>query len=357
MTRVRVKGFQIFNDRHGRPRCYHRATRIAVDLTANPIGSAGFFAECARIAALNEKGADTKPGTLGLLFKRYREHAAFKDLAPRTRADYLRVLDYLRPIAETPLRTFTPPLVVKIRDKAAEKHGRRFGTYVKTVLSLVFAWGVERGYLAANPAAGVKGVKKPKGAPEANRPWTDAEREAVLAALPAHMRPAVALMMFTGLDPQDALSLPRSAIADGKLNVRRGKTGAPVWLPLPAQLEAELRAAPQHDAVTVCATSRGRPWTYAGFFTGWRKVRIELEQAGTVGPGLTLKGLRHTVATILAESGFDDRTIADMLGQRTLAMAQHYSRRADRSRKMATVIESFDAEVNRRRTRVVKPPS
>jgi hypothetical protein len=26
MTHVRVKGFKIFKDRHGRMRCYHRAT-------------------------------------------------------------------------------------------------------------------------------------------------------------------------------------------------------------------------------------------------------------------------------------------------------------------------------------------
>jgi len=355
MSRVRVKGFQIFDDRHGHPRCYHRATRVPIDLVANPLGSAGFFAECARIAALAETGVDSKPGTLGLLVARYRAHAAFTDLAPRTRADYQRVFDYLKPIADTPLKAFTPPLIVKIRDKAAEKKGRRFGTYVKTVLSLVFAWGIERGHLAVNAAARVKGVRKPRGAPEANRPWTDGEREAVLAALPAHMRPAVALMMFTGLDPQDALSLPRSAIAGGKLDVRRGKTGAAVWLPLPARLEDELRAAPVHDAVTVCATSRGRPWSYAGFFSGWRRVRLGLEATGAVAPGLTLKGLRHTVATILAEAGFDDRSIADMLGQRTLTMAQHYARRADRSRKMADVVEGFDAEVNRRRTGVVKP--
>ena len=70
---------------------------------------------------------------------------------------------------------------------------------------------------------------------------------------------------------------------------------------------------------------------------------------------LTLKGLRHTVASILAEMGYDDRTIADMLGQKTLAMAQHYSRRANRSRKMTAVVEKFDAEVNRRRTETGKP--
>ncbi|WP_297323592.1 tyrosine-type recombinase/integrase [uncultured Bartonella sp.] len=41
--------------------------------------------------------------------------------------------------------------------------------------------------------------------------------------------------------------------------------------------------------------------------------------------GLTLKGLRHTVATILAEMGMDERTIADVLGQKTIEMARHYS--------------------------------
>jgi len=33
MTVVRVKGFKIFNDRHGRRRCYHRKPDIAIDLT------------------------------------------------------------------------------------------------------------------------------------------------------------------------------------------------------------------------------------------------------------------------------------------------------------------------------------
>jgi len=356
MSRVRVKGFHIFTDRHGKRRCYHRATRVAVDLDANPIGSVGFIAECSRIAALAEAGQDPKPGTLGLLIRRYRAHSAFGDLAPRTRADYQRIFDYLAPIADTPLRRFDPPLVVRIRDKAADAKGRRFGTYTKTVLSLLFAWGVERGFLAANPANKIKAVKKPRDAPEANRPWRDHERDAVLAALPSHMRPAVALMMFAGLDPQDALSLPRSAIASGSIDARRGKTGQPVWLPIPSQLRSELDAAPPHDAITVCANSAGRPWTVSGFRASWRKVKLKLEADGAVGAGLTLKGLRHTVATILAESGFDDRTIADMLGQKTVEMAQHYSRRADRSRKMAAVIETFSAEVNRRRTEVGKPP-
>jgi len=79
------------------------------------------------------------------------------------------------------------------------------------------------------------------------------------------------------------------------------------------------------------------------------------EDKGDREPYLTLRDLRHTVATILAEIGMDDRTVADMLGLKTLAMTQHYSNRANRTRKLAPVIRDFDAEVNKRRTKIVKP--
>jgi hypothetical protein len=55
------------------------------------------------------------------------------------------------------------------------------------------------------------------------------------------------------------------------------------------------------------------------------------------------------VATILREEGFDERTIADALGQKTESMARHYARDADLSRKMAGVAERLEAAENRRR--------
>lgn len=72
MTVVRVKGFQIFADRHGRMRCYHRKTKTPVDLTAAPLGTAEFFAECARIAEAGKLALPPKPGTLGLLITEYK---------------------------------------------------------------------------------------------------------------------------------------------------------------------------------------------------------------------------------------------------------------------------------------------
>jgi hypothetical protein len=97
----------------------------------------------------------------------------FQDLAPRTRSDYQKIFDYLRPIADTALARFDRPLVVRIRDKAAASRGRRTGNYVKAVLSIIFGWGRERGLIPGNPASGIKGLRRLKGAPEANRPWSD----------------------------------------------------------------------------------------------------------------------------------------------------------------------------------------
>ena len=343
MTAIRVKGFQIFVDRHGKMRCYHRATREAVDLTKSPIGTAEFFAECARIGELTKASGPPKPGTLGLLVAEYRASPSFLDLAPRTRADYQRCLDYLKPIAETALVRFDRALVVRVRDKVATQHGRRFANYVKAVLSIVFGWGAERGYLPSNPADKVKNIRRAKNAPEANRSWSDEERHVVLA----HAR--------SGLGPKDALRLPRSFYNAGEIAARRSKTGAPVYWRAPKALQEILANTPSHDAVTLCANSNGRPWTESGFRASWRKLRINLERSKKIGVGLTLYGLRHTVAVILREAGADERTIADALGQKTIEMARHYAQGADLKRKMSGVVASFDREVNRRRTKIVKP--
>ena len=210
MTVVRIKGFKIFSDRHGHQRCYHRKTGIKIDLKAAPLGSAEFMVECARIAALTTV-TTPKPGTLGQLIHEYRAHPAFTDLEPRTRADYQNGFDYLKPIGDTPLIKFDKPLIVRIRDKAAKDKGRKFANDLKARFSGILGWGSERGYVATNMAAGIKDIRRRKDAPDANRPWSDDERGAVLAACPAHILPAVALMMFTGLG-QGRLDAPQELL-------------------------------------------------------------------------------------------------------------------------------------------------
>jgi integrase len=350
----KYKGWQIFRDHDGQWRCYHRKTRRKVDCTKFEPYSLAFDMEIHRLNGLAGE-QESKPGTLGMLIIKYRQSTRFRsELAPRTRSDYQKCFDYLQAIGNTPLDRFTPPLIAKIRDKALEKHKFRFANYVRSVLSVIFDWGIEYGYTRDNPAAKVKPARRPKSLPDANRPWTDAERDAVLAALPPHMVLPIALMMFYALDPQDALALPRTAITEKGLDTRRNKTGRPIYLPLFEPVEAAMARAPRHDALTLCANIWGRPWTYNGFSSSWAKFKGGLETDGIIQPGLTLKGLRHTVATILAEMGKDNGTIALVLGHATEAMAKHYSRRADMTKRARLAVTEFEAELNKRKTKVVK---
>jgi integrase len=79
-----------------------------------------------------------------------------------------------------------------------------------------------------------------------------------------------------------------------------------------------------------------------------------LEAKGLIQPGLTLKGLRHTVVTTLREAGLDERRIADLLGQKALSMARHYSRSANLASKNRETMATLETE-NAKRAQIVKP--
>ncbi|MEW9522360.1 tyrosine-type recombinase/integrase [Agrobacterium radiobacter] len=362
MTKTREKrvnkyaGWKIQRDKKPpfRWRAYHRVTGQKIDCQKFEVYSLAFDMEVHRINELY-KVKEAKPGTLGMLIKKYRASPKFQKRASRTQADYQKVFDWLKPIEDTPLEWFTPGRIARIRDRAEQEHKFRFANYVRSVLSIIFAWGIEYEFVKENPVEHVSLAERPKDLPDANRPWTDVERDAVLASLPPHMKLPFSLMMFYGLDPQDALALPRTAISSAGIDTRRNKTGQPIYLPLFAPVKEALGVAPVHSAITLCANSHGKPWTYNGFSTNWDRIKKKLQEDGIVQPGLTLKGLRHTVGTILAEMGRDNATIALVLGHATEAMAKHYSRRADRSKQAQAIAVDFEAELNKRKTKSVKP--
>ena len=165
------------------------------------------------------------------------------------------------------------------------------------------------------------------------------------------------LCAFTGLRKGDALTLTKAAYdaESGGIAANTAKTGQKVQWPVIAPLRAVLDAAPVHDAITLAATSKGRPWSVSGFDTEWQRPRTRLEAEGKIGPGLTLHGLRHSVAHVLAEQGFSLRTIANVLGQSSEAMARHYSRDADLSGEMSKVGEVLNVFEATKATKVSNP--
>jgi integrase len=350
----KLKGFQIFKDKRGQQRCYHRKTRQSIDVKKYPLFSAGFYARCHEIITAEENKI-IKIGTLGALMLDFKTRShIYKTYSSKTRKNYENNFQYLMPLKDLQLRTIDPVTVVEIRDAAAER-GVRTSAMVKSTLSMLFKHAVERGWMNDNPALKVENVRRDRNRPRSNRPWSDAERHAVLNALPVHMKPIIALMMFTGLDVGDAVRLPKSALKDGYIETRRSKTKSKVLWKAPDPLLKALAEAKEHEADTLCANSNGHSWTPDGLRSSWAKIRLDLEKKGSIEAGLTFKGLRHTLATILRELGYDRQTIAEVLAQKTTQMAEHYSRDANLEEKMAGVVEVFNKELQKRSDKIVKP--
>lgn len=342
--------------------CYHRATGVRM---LAPFGSDAFMAEYLALNAKASVAPAPLKGTLGDLIAAYKRAPEFAGLAPRTRADYDAVFVYLKPLWPMPVTAIDGPFVIGVRDKAFKARKRRFANYVVQVISLVFTWGKpRRGDCAANPAADVPKIRRPKQMAKANRPWTREEWGAVWQHAAPQLRHVLALGTFAMMRIGDALS---TSWADNVISLggrdrgvvwTQSKTGDEVRFdPAPAQLLDELAAIraenqkrledatahprkPVELAViaaakgegVVCRNAFGEPWTASGFRASFRTLKMDLQRRGLVKPGLTFHGLRHTAGKMLADAGVDTRVIAAALGHRSLKMAEHYSKEADKDR-------------------------
>jgi integrase len=209
---------------------YHRATMTR--LPGIP-GSAEFLAALADADAKHKAARATKPlpGTLGGLIAAYRASPEFTELAPRTRLDYQKVFDYLKPIETLALVQIDAPYLYKVRDKAFSKKKRRFANYCIQVLSRLFNWGKRRGLAPGNPAADVEPIRRPRDAKPVNRPWTDKEIAIVLAASSPELKVAIALGAYLGLREGDVLATTWRSYDGAAFEIRQRKTGEPLWVP------------------------------------------------------------------------------------------------------------------------------
>ena len=308
MMMFRIRGVNKVRSK-GHTYLYHRAT--GTRLREEP-GTAAFAAE---IAALDSKMAPPQPvadGTFGGLARSYLASAEFADLAPRTRQDYRKVIDFLTErMGAVPLAKIDGPAVFSIRDRTLKLRARRFANYCVQVLSLTFAWAIPRGLapgLVGNPAADVPQLKRPRGAPIANRAWTDAEVQMVLEAASPALRLPIALAAYLGARQGDILRMTWSAYDGQGFSFTQGKTGEALWLPAHAKLR-QLLAEARRESPMIVLGVRGRPFTSNGFQREMGKLIRRLEAAGEIGKGLTFHGLRHTVGKRLADAGCDGRDI------------------------------------------------
>lgn len=329
MTWARLQGVKIVQSK-GRVYAYHRAT--GKRLKATPTIFAGQWsatpALLAEVAAIEAARATIKPGSVHALFASYRDSRAFAELSERTKKDYRRILIWMgdRAGTESP-RSLTPVRAREIRDNAVKKHGFRFGKYVCQVMRVVWQHGVDYGFASDNPWRAVSLPKRPKGMPEANRPWTPKEVLVALGDAPFGLARAYALTLM-GFRPSEVPGISwKMLTADGVVK-SSDKTDFHAVQPVPVAL-AHLFGNKNRPADTIATNRYGKPFTVSGLAKAAGEHLAKLHKTGKIGAGCTLKGLNHTLGTALAERGVEMRAARDAMQKKSMVMAEHYSRRAN----------------------------
>lgn len=322
----------------------HRATGKRIK---SQEGTAAFLLEVERLDE-EAKGITrdrSQPGTWGWLVAKYFRSHEFASLAERTKSDYLRVAKTLEGMDGVGLSKITPKSLFDLRDLIHEKRGQKMANYALALVSLVWSWGRPRGLtpLLENPAQAVPKVRRDKSRPRANRSWSDLEISSVLDASSGGVRIAVALGAYTGQRQGDVLSLTWDQIREGHIYLTQRKTGATLHVPLHPNLVAILAEAGPFEGPVV-KNNRGARFTSDGFRASFFKVIRKLQDIEAVRPGLTFHGLRHTVATRLADAGATSEEIQSITGHERRDTVEHYTKTADQKRRANAAMRLFVGE-------------
>lgn len=291
MARVRLKGLNSICKRlaDGSTVTYWYAWKGGPRLSGSP-GSPEF------LAAFNAAHADRKKPTgqdLRALVSLYRASPEFTGLADATRKVWTRWLDRISETEGELAIGALPWAALDDRRVRAEilawrdqwAHQPRTADYAMQVVSRVLGWGMDRGLLALNAAAGVAQLYKGN---RADQIWTDAEIAAFVAAAPSpEVGFIIRLACVTGLRREDLAALAWSHVGDVAIvkptSKSRGRKSAVIpMLPETTALLAEIReqqlrrhadlaAAADRKGrpapvapLTVLSNTRGRPWKVTG---------------------------------------------------------------------------------------------
>lgn len=248
-------------------------------------------------------------GVLLSVLQSYQASSEFRDLADRTRRDYVRQIRMIeREFGDFPLSALADRGAKDVfrswRDRLSLR-SRRQADYAWVVLARIISWALDRGLVTANPCE--RGGRLYRGS-RRDKIWTVDDEIAFLDRAPRHLHLPLTLALWTGQRQGDLLRLTWSAYDGSKITLQQSKTGVRVVIPVGEPLKLALDATAKRSPV-ILVNSDGRPWTADGFRSSWRKA---CRSAGIV--GVTFNDLRGTAATRLALAGATEAEIATITG-------------------------------------------
>jgi enterobacteria phage integrase len=343
-----------WRDRHGKMRFYFRrdrrkgSPRIKLD---GVFGSEEFNASYA--AALHGTiESDDRPkierpgnGTLAALIASYKQDAAFKGLRDTTKAGYLSRLDAIqREHGGRSVSGLNQERIEIMLDAYTDRPASKLDTLKK--LRILIKHAMKKKWISGDPSTGIRRTKVGE-----VRSWTDDEIRQYENRwkIGTKQRTAFALMLYTGQRRSDVHRMTWQDISQrtGRIKVHQQKTDTKIEVPLHRAL-LEVLEKVRHNHVTIVNTEFGKPFTVDGFSTFMR----DAIRAAGLPLDCQPHGLRKAAGRRLAEAGCSTKQIMAVLGHKSLAEAERYTKEADQIRLATDAMSRLEEQT---RNEVAQP--
>lgn len=318
-----------FEDNRGKLRRRFRRNGVSRYINGAP-GSPEFMNAYTSAYAESEnrtlKIAKTKPkeGTVAALAESYFQSQEYLELRQSTRRSYRSVIDpFVEKCADWPVALMSRKWIKKEMVRQAD-HKPRANNWLKRVRQLL-DHAIELEWIEANPARTVK-LWRPG---EGHKEWLEELIERFQVAYPVGTKPRLALdlLLYTGQRRSDVILMSKSHVRNGEIRIAQKKTGHVLWIPLHPKLQESIAQTPSESTTFLC-TEYGRPFSPDGFGNWFRKHCIRAK----IPEGYSAHGLRKAAGYRLADAGCSAHEIMSVLGLRSLAVAELYTRGHDQKR-------------------------
>jgi integrase len=274
------------------------------------------------------------PGSIGWAIERFVTHPSFiTKYKPGTREGHRLCLDMVRTdMGAGMLADLDRAAVRHYCSRIADRGTTARADQVRRCMSLLWQFALKHLPVCKineerpNPARGIEAyheVRKP------HAKWPPHVQKAFLAGAPDHLRLAYYLARYTAFRRGDLCSIKWSQYdEEGErptLYVETEKTGEYVPMFVLPELQA-LLAATERRSETILCDAQGRPVS-KHTLSAW--VAKRLRSIGI--KGLTLHGLRKTLATERAENGAGVQGLMALLGHKNPKQALYYVHEADKA--------------------------
>ncbi|MCA0905161.1 tyrosine-type recombinase/integrase [Ruegeria marisrubri] len=276
--------------------------------------------------------------TFEKLIASYKRSPKWQKLAPRTKTDYSKVLEYLSDTVgkkdPTKMRRSTI-----IDAQMANRHRARFANYIPHMLSILFEHAIDLDWQRDNPAKGIEKLKTGDG----HKPWPASAINTYRSKVSGLPLLIFELAIGTGQRATDLTLMEWGHIEDDGIWVTQGKTEARLWIPFTDRLRTVLESTTRQSLRYILCDEHGRQLNYDQI---QKSTIAERKKLGL--DAYSLHGLRYSAASELAEAGCTDHQIAAITGHKSLSMVQKYSKGA--SQKRLAKQAQIKRDQNRNRT-------